>query len=155
MTLEEFEDHLDTFGSALGTWPDDLATAARALLENSADARAELALARELDEGLDALMAQPVSAPSGLADRIAVKAGATSPHATILAFPVRQLRVPEEASVARKRSRFWPPERGAAIAAAMMAACFIGGVIAVQAFSPADDRSEIIYMAAVYNDLAW
>lgn len=68
MSLESFEDALDTYGGDLGRWPADLRRSAEVLVEKSEEAKALLHQAEALDA---ALAADPVStAPADLADRI-------------------------------------------------------------------------------------
>jgi hypothetical protein len=71
MDVNLFEDCLDRFGDDLSKWPEADRKAGEAFLATSAEARdllEEAALLRE------ALAAQPVRAPSGLADRILLQA---------------------------------------------------------------------------------
>ena len=72
MKLEEFEDRLDQHGSDIGTWPQDVASQAKALLTASADARRLLDEAKALDNLFAAGPA--IKAPAGLAGRIVARA---------------------------------------------------------------------------------
>ena len=72
MNLDEFENRLDQNGSRIATWPEDVATAARALLTESAEARRLLEEAKALDGLFAATPA--VKAPAGLAGRIVARA---------------------------------------------------------------------------------
>lgn len=68
MSLEAFEDALDTHGGDLSRWPQALRAAAEALLQTDDRARSLLHAAQELDA---ALAADPSpTADSGLTDRI-------------------------------------------------------------------------------------
>lgn len=153
MTLDEFEDALDQFGADLDDWPDAQANAGRALLARSPEARQALALATRLDGGLKALLATPVAAPSGLAGRILAGVEPTVAPADVVPFPVGGKAAPV-AAARLPTARFWRVDRPAMIAAAMLAVCFIGGVITVQAVSPATATHESIYISAIYSDLA-
>ena len=153
MTLAEFEDALDQFGADLDDWPSERAAAARALLDTSGAVLEAFALAKRLDQGLDALLATPIAAPTGLADRILARATPPAPEAEVYQFPARA--IPPTATVETRRvPRFWHPDRPAMIAAAMLVVCFIGGVITVRTVSPADTGHESVYISAIYSDLA-
>lgn len=54
MTLGRFRTLADSYGADLQRWPEPLRAQARALLESSAAAREIIALARELDEAIEA-----------------------------------------------------------------------------------------------------
>jgi len=72
MTLEELEDALDSFGGDLSNWPTELRRAAEALTGRSAEARALLREAQELEAALgpEALPEAPSSREAELTERI-------------------------------------------------------------------------------------
>jgi hypothetical protein len=72
MDIAMFEDLIDRLGEDLSRWPSDQRLAAEQLLATSAAARSLHEEARVLRK---ALSGPPVSAPSGLADRIVIAAG--------------------------------------------------------------------------------
>jgi hypothetical protein len=72
MDVAMFEDLIDRLGEDLSRWPSDQRLAAEQLLATSAAARTLHEEARVLRK---ALSGPPVSAPAGLADRIAAAAG--------------------------------------------------------------------------------
>jgi hypothetical protein len=72
MDVAMFEDLIDRLGEDLSRWPSDQRLAAEQLLATSAVARTLHEEARVLRK---ALSRPPVSAPAGLADRIAAAAG--------------------------------------------------------------------------------
>lgn len=151
LTLDEFEDALDSFGSVLADWPDDLAAQAHSLLDSSAEARDALDLAKTLDGGLDALLSKPVQAPAGLAGRIVAAAAAPRVSADIIQLPPRVAVLPEPAN----DRRAWSPARSSMIAAAAMIVCFAGGFLTVQTVFPGYQQAESVYVSAIYGDLAW
>lgn len=76
MTVEQFQDALDRFGSDLGDWPPDLAGRADTLLRASPEARR---LRSEMAEVEALLACEPAPpAPSGLAARICAAAAAAA-----------------------------------------------------------------------------
>ena len=68
MDLSTFADCADRFGPDLNRWPEPRRGAARALVADSAEARALLVRVRSLDDRLNALAREP--APAHLAPRI-------------------------------------------------------------------------------------
>ncbi len=74
-----FEDLIDRLGEDLSRWPSDQRLAAEQLLATSAAARTLHEEARVLRQ---ALSGPPVSAPAGLADRIAAAAGRLKAEST-------------------------------------------------------------------------
>ncbi|SEQ52363.1 hypothetical protein SAMN05428969_3358 [Devosia sp. YR412] len=152
MTLQDFQDALDSFGPRLELWPEDQAEAGYGMLDRSAEARAALAEAKTLDQRLDSLLASPIRAPSGMADRLMAKVMVDLPTAEIVPFPAR-VAVP--AQPAKPAWTIWPPARGSMIAAAAMVVCFVGGILAVQTVFPGGSDSESLYVSAIYSDLAW
>jgi hypothetical protein len=151
LTLDEFEDALDSFGSVLADWPDDLAAQAQTLLDSSAEARDALKLAETLDGGLDALFSKPIQAPVGLAGRIMAEVAAPRASADIIQLPPRVAAMPEPAN----DRRAWSPARSSMIAAAAMIVCFAGGFLTVQTVSAGYPQAESVYVSAIYGDLAW
>ena len=152
MTLDEFQDGLDAYGADLSDWPEDQVAAARGLLDRSSAARAALAQAESLDAGLDALLATPVAAPSGLADRIMLRAEIAPTDAEILPFP-RRAATPAPQLPAK--AGWWPPQRATVVAFAAMVVCFVGGILTVQTVFPATSATESLYVSGVYSDLGW
>lgn len=150
MTLEEFEDALDSYGCHLSDWPPALAASGRVLLEQSAAAHRLMREAEEMDGGLSSLMAGPVRAPSGLAGRIVSGALAES-DARIIAFPG-----PERAALQPgPPSRSYTLRRSSAFAAAAMVVCFLGGMLSVRTLFPEEtDLQSSYYVSTIYGDLA-
>ena len=73
LTLEEFQELLDRFGSDLSVWPDPQRAAV--CVETFPEAADLLRQAQAVEAGL----AQPPKAPEGLADRIVAEALRRSP----------------------------------------------------------------------------
>jgi hypothetical protein len=88
MTIERLTELLDAYGAQPERWPDGERTAMRALLERSAEARAHLAAAADLD---------------ALLDRAVTAAPAPDLAARILAAAPRRTTVPRQAG-----RRSWP-----------------------------------------------
>ncbi|MGV8831129.1 MAG: hypothetical protein ACOH2N_04065 [Devosia sp.] len=153
MTIEEFEDGLDQYGSDLADWPEDRAALAHDLLARSEQARQSFALAKSLDDGLDNLLKTPIAAPRGLADRIVASASPPTHTAAVLQFSPPDALPVTAAAPPRSRS-FWQPQRFSMIAAAMLVVCFIGGVITARTVSPTTASTESVYISAIYGDLA-
>lgn len=147
MTPEQFQDALDLHGPKLAKWPADDAQSARHLLAISAEARDALAQAERLEAELAGLLSTRRPAPAALRAAIfdALPAQAS---AEIVRFP--------DASPARAAT---PAVTGAwrrlpAAAAAVLVACFVGGICASTVFS-GEDEAESVYVSAVYGDLAF
>ena len=68
-TVDDLQEAIDTHGADLSRWPAALRDDAVTLIANSAAARAKLEAAIKLDNALSA--PSDVTAPAGLADRIA------------------------------------------------------------------------------------
>ncbi|WEK03294.1 MAG: hypothetical protein P0Y65_13965 [Candidatus Devosia phytovorans] len=148
MTLEDFQDALDTHGCKLSNWPAAEARAGSALLEQSRQAQVLLAEAERLDGALSGLLAEPVKAPDRLRSALLASLPDETRTADVLQFPRPQ---PAPVVMAPVR-RSW--SRPAAYAAAAMVVCFVGGICTQAVFSSPHDV-ESTYIAAVYGDLAY
>lgn len=148
MNLDDFEEALDEHGPDVEDWPADLRDAARLLLDQSAEAR------QLLDDELRlaaAFAMQPVpKAPSGLADRIVLRAMTES--------------APEPAPLPAKSNwsvatlwnaladLFPQPRYRYAFA---LTACFAIGLAGSQLLAESDDYGSSLYVSGIYADLAY
>jgi hypothetical protein len=71
MSLTQFQDLVDRYGSEPGAWPDDRRLLAQSLLTQSPEARQILGEATALK---DAMSGPALTAPAGLRDRIIARA---------------------------------------------------------------------------------
>ncbi|MEW6639378.1 MAG: hypothetical protein AB1586_02650 [Pseudomonadota bacterium] len=126
MDIVEFEDWLDRLGEDVSGWPDPQRDEAKALLAQSADARALLDEARMLR---GALAAPAVRAPAGLADRILAQASQT-PAAAPAPSAAPKLAVENVVRAAsRARWRLPLPIDYRSRAAVLLPLCFIVGLL--------------------------
>jgi hypothetical protein len=110
MDIEEFEDLLDRLGEDVSTWPADKQRPAARLLAESSEAQD---LMRDA-VALKGLMARPpVSAPSGLSERIFERAAA-------MQEPQKQAEIPPAYQLRSIWRRHW---------GTIFAACFVAGVV--------------------------
>ena len=71
MTLDEFENSLDRWGSNLAAWPEPARSEGTSLLRESEAARRELAHAQNIDDLLAATHRAPASVRQEIVDRVA------------------------------------------------------------------------------------
>ena len=143
MSLESFEDALDTYGGDFDRWPADVRLSAETLVERSEDARALLRQA----EALDAVLApDPVpAAPAELADRIVRQ---------IAEREVRAQNVRAESSTRRVTWRWlprvpWPIPRELVAVCCGTAVGVVVGTLLVNAWPNYDRSLDIFNLASV------
>lgn len=150
MNLDEFEEALDEHGPDVEDWPANLRDVARLLLDQSSEARDllhdELRLAA-------AFAMQPVpKAPSGLADRIVLRAMAES------ALDPAQVSVPVQrawsvAAVWNALADLFPQPRYRYAFA--LTACFAIGLVGSQFLGESENYGSSLYVSGIYADLAY
>lgn len=143
MTLEQFEENLDLYGSDLSIWPDHLAQAADGLLKSSSAAQHALEDARLLDATLDAYT---IDAPSA-------------------AFEASLLDLAPKASVSEQQQKggikSWFSLRLVTTATAALACAAFGFVIGIQSINSIqmDKEADAFVSASLdgtsYTDEFW
>lgn len=152
MDLEEFEEALDEHGPDVEDWPANLRDAARLLLDQSSEARDllhdELRLAA-------AFAMQPApKAPSGLAERIVLRAMAESaPEPAPVPVPVPVQRTWSVAGLWNALAEFFPQPRYRYAFA--LTACFAIGLVGSQFLGESQDYGSSLYVSGIYADLAY
>lgn len=146
MNLEEFEEALDEYGPDVEDWPANLRDAARLLLDQSSEAR-DL-LHDELRLAAAFAMKPAPKAPSGLADRIVLRAMVESAPAPV---PVR--RTWPVAALWNALAEFFPQPRYRYAFA--LTACFAIGLVGSQFLGESQDYGSSLYVSGIYADLAY
>ena len=148
MNLDEFEEALDEHGPDVEDWPVNLRDAARLLLDQSAEAR------QLLDDELRlaaAFAMQPTpKAPTGLADRIVLRAMTESAPQPA---PVPVRRSWSVATLWNALADLFPQPRYRYAFA--LTACFAIGIAGSQFLGESEDYGSSMYVSGIYADLAY
>lgn len=140
MTLEQFEDCLDRYGSEVSRWPDGNALAAEALLEQSDSARLMLEDALLLDDTLDAFEIAPPSAAF---------------EASLLDLAPK----PQQAKRGHGGVMSWFSLRGFTMAAAGLACAAFGFIVSLQSMNTIQTEAEadafVMASATSLSDDIW